>query len=363
MRLYGYYGLISNGLSSASPTFCPVFETGSADAFVGPGSSSMRLLRLGQDGVASLGCLCQINLIIVLWSRFRALQLHLHRFKKTLICSNTMTKKYADLLNARLIFGLAGCLIVLFTASATGCKDKKSTQSAQQTTQEVAPPPAPPAPPAAPEKLTPPVPSPEPKNARVKIATRFGNMVVMLYDETPGHRDNFLMLVEKGFYNDLLFHRCIKGFMAQGGDPDSRGAAPGRNLGMGGPGYTVPAEFNPKFFHKKGALAAARMGDQVNPSKASSGSQFYIVQGQPLNDMQIQQYQTYIGQRKPGFVFSEEQKNVYKSIGGTPMLDMDYTVFGEVIEGLNIIDSINAQPTAMGDRPMKDIIMNIQRIK
>lgn len=253
--------------------------------------------------------------------------------------------------------------MVIFMASASGCKDKKPAQTTTETTQTAPTAPAAPAPPAAPEQLTPPVPSPEPKNAKVKISTRFGDMVVKLYDETPGHRDNFLMLVDKGFYNGLLFHRCIKNFMAQGGDPDSRGAAPGRNLGMGGPGYTIPAEFNPKYFHKKGALSAARMGDQVNPSKASSGSQFYIVQGQPLNDMQLQQYQSYIGQRKPGFTFTDEQKNVYKTVGGTPMLDMDYTVFGEVVSGLNIIDSINAQPTAPGDRPIKDIIMNMQRIQ
>jgi cyclophilin family peptidyl-prolyl cis-trans isomerase len=278
-----------------------------------------------------------------------------------------MIKKHHFQLNSRLLMGLVGCLIVFFTASASGCKDKKAAQASAETQQEVAVapvPPTPPAPPAESAKLEPPVPSATPKNAKVKISTKFGDMIVKLYDETPGHRDNFLMLVDKGFYNGLLFHRCIRGFMAQGGDPDSKGAAPSRHLGVGGPGYTIPAEFNPKLFHKKGALSAARMGDQANPSKASSGSQFYIVQGQPINDMQMQQYQTYISQRLPGYAFSEEQKNTYKTLGGTPQLDMDYTVFGEVVQGLNIIDSINAQPTIKpGDRPITDIIMNMSRIQ
>jgi len=260
---------------------------------------------------------------------------------------------------SRLGLALFGCLVIAFCASSSGCKDKKSTQTTVENVANVETAPPPPPPPAA---LMPPVPSPEPKNALVKITTRFGDMTVKLYDETPGHRDNFLMLIEKGFYNGLLFHRCIPGFMAQGGDPNSKGAAPGLNLGMGGPGYTIPAEFNPKLFHKKGALSAARLGDQANPTRASSGSQFYIVQGQKLNDMQLSQYQSYIGQKMPGFVFSDEQKNTYKTIGGAPSLDMDYTVFGEVIEGLNIVDSINAQPTVR-DRPIKDVIMNMQRIK
>jgi cyclophilin family peptidyl-prolyl cis-trans isomerase len=266
------------------------------------------------------------------------------------------------LLKLRLIWGLAGCILVAFSMSASGCKDKKSTQAGDTNpvVTEVAPPPPPLPPPA---KLAPPTPSPEPKNAKVKISTCFGDMIVKLYDETPGHRDNFLMLADLGFYNGLLFHRCIKGFMVQGGDPDSKGAAAGQHLGMGGPGYTIPAEINPNLYHKKGALAAARMGDQMNPTKASSGSQFYIVQGQALNDMQLGQYQSYIGQKKPGFAFTEAQRTIYKTIGGTPMLDMDYTVFGEVIEGLNIVDSINAQPTAPGDRPIKDVIMNVSRLK
>jgi cyclophilin family peptidyl-prolyl cis-trans isomerase len=272
------------------------------------------------------------------------------------------SQKKAKMSSFRLICGAIGCLVLAFCMGVSGCKDKKAASATTEQPAAVSAAPAP-APVTEPAKLVPPQPSNEAKNAHVKISTRFGDMIVKLYDDTPGHRDNFLMLTEKQFYNGLLFHRCIKGFMVQGGDPDSKGAAPGQNLGIGGPGYTIPAEINAARFHKKGALAAARQGDQVNPTKASSGSQFYIVQGQVLNDMQLSQYQSYIGQKRPGFAFTEDQKAVYKSVGGTPMLDMDYTVFGEVIEGLNIIDSINAQPTAQGDRPLKDVIMNIQRIK
>jgi cyclophilin family peptidyl-prolyl cis-trans isomerase len=211
--------------------------------------------------------------------------------------------------------------------------------------------------------LTRPNPDPNPKNAKVKISTKFGTMVVKLYDETPAHRDNFLMLVERGFYNDLLFHRCIPNFMAQGGDPNSRGAAPTQQLGMGGPGYTVPAEFNPNLIHKKGALSAARQGDQVNPSRSSSGSQFYVVQGSVLTDAQLTQVEAYIGRKTPGFAYTPAQREAYKTIGGTAQLDMDYTVFGEVIEGLNVLDQILAQPTGAGDRPKEDIIMKMEVVK
>lgn len=200
-------------------------------------------------------------------------------------------------------------------------------------------------------------------NTRVKITTSQGVMIVELYDETPLHRDNFIKLVNEGFYNDLLFHRCIKNFMAQGGDPESRGASPSKMLGMGGPGYTVPAEFNANYIHKKGALAAARQGDQVNPKRASSGSQFYIVQGQQLNDNQLTQFESRAAMKMPGFKYTEEQRKIYKTIGGTAMLDMDYTVFGEVVEGLDVLDKILAQPTKQGDRPLEDITMKMEVIK
>ena len=200
-------------------------------------------------------------------------------------------------------------------------------------------------------------------NTRVKITTSQGVMVVELYDETPLHRDNFIKLVEEGFYNDLLFHRCIKNFMAQGGDPESRGASPSKMLGVGGPGYTIPAELNANLIHKKGALAAARQGDQVNPKKASSGSQFYIVQGQQLNDNQLTQFESRAAMKIPGFKYTEEQRKLYKTIGGTAMLDMDYTVFGEIVEGLDVLDKILAQPTKQGDRPLEDITMKMEVIK
>jgi peptidyl-prolyl cis-trans isomerase B (cyclophilin B) len=200
-------------------------------------------------------------------------------------------------------------------------------------------------------------------NTRVKISTNLGDMVIRLYDETPQHRDNFIKLVESGFYNDLLFHRCIKSFMAQGGDPQSKDAAANQPLGMGGPGYTVPAEMNANFIHKKGALAAARQGDFVNPTKASSGSQFYLVQGSVMNDAQLNQVQQYVRQKNPNFTYTEAQREIYKTIGGTAQLDMDYTVFGEIVEGLDVLDKILAQPTGPGDRPTTDIKMKMEIIK
>lgn len=208
-----------------------------------------------------------------------------------------------------------------------------------------------------PQPLQAPTPDPNPKNARVKITTNYGAMTIKLYDETPAHRDNFLMLAEKGFYNNTLFHRCIKNFMIQGGDPESKGAPTGKPLGAGGPGYTVEAEFRNDLIHKKGAIAAARQGDGVNPQRRSSGSQFYIVQGTVMTDGQLAQVQAYINQKTPGFKYTEEQKNIYKQIGGTAQLDMDYTVFGEVIEGLDVIDKIASQPTAPGDRPIQDVVI------
>ena len=244
----------------------------------------------------------------------------------------------------------------------------------------------------------------------VTIKTDLGEMKAILYDQTPQHKENFIKLAKEGFFDSLLFHRVIQGFMIQGGDPDSKGAAKGQQLGMGGPGYTVPAEINDQFYHKKGALSAARQGDAVNPQRASSGSQFYIVQGEVLNDASIAQFSgpnfaaiggalqnlrngypdhelnkiyeeaynqggdqgyqdkvmatldqleevTGIKVQKPEM--SEERKQAYQSIGGTPFLDGDYTVFGEIISGLEIIDSIANVQTAPGDRPVEDVHMYI----
>jgi len=188
---------------------------------------------------------------------------------------------------------------------------------------------------------------------KVIIETEYGNMTAVLYDETPQHRDNFIKLAKEGFYDDLLFHRIIKGFMIQGGDPDSKGAAPGQRLGMGGPGYTIPAEFVDQHIHLKGALAAARTGGPSNPEKASSGSQFYIVEGRPVQAAMLDG--AFAGKN-----YTDEQKQAYQTIGGTPQLDRDYTVFGMVIEGLDVIDKIAAVQTAPGDRPIQDVKMKVR---
>lgn len=192
----------------------------------------------------------------------------------------------------------------------------------------------------------------------ILIETEFGNMLVELYDATPQHRDNFIKLVEQGFYNGLSFHRVINGFMIQGGDPNSREAGIGQPLGSGGPGYTIPAEFSDTLFHLKGALAAARMGDMQNPEKRSSGSQFYIVQGRPTDPAFLKQKEA-----SGGFHYPTSVVEQYQTIGGTPHLDREYTVFGRVIEGLDVIDRIAAQPTASGDRPKTDIRMKMVVIK
>lgn len=189
----------------------------------------------------------------------------------------------------------------------------------------------------------------ENKNTMVIISTSHGDMKVKLYDETPLHRDNFIKLTKEGFYDGLLFHRVIQGFMIQGGDPQSKNAQPGQSLGSGGPGYTVPAEFNSNLIHKKGALSAARMGDQMNPQKASSGSQFYIVQGKPASSAELNNMSM-----RTGVKYTEDQIATYEQIGGTPFLDTQYTVFGEVVEGLDVIDKIAAVRTAPGDRPIED---------
>lgn len=197
-----------------------------------------------------------------------------------------------------------------------------------------------------------------PERCLVEIQTDYGNMVVWLYDATPKHRDNFLRLAEQGYFDGLLFHRVINGFMIQGGDPNSRNAKPNQTLGSGGPGYTVPAEFVDSLFHKKGALAAARTGDSVNPKKESSGSQFYIVQGRPVTEQDLNMIES-----RKGFHYSKAQRDEYLQTGGTPFLDRDYTVFGEVVEGLDVIDKIAGVATNPGDRPQVDIHMKIKVVK
>ena len=238
--------------------------------------------------------------------------------------------------------------------------------------------------------------------SKVKITTSLGNITVRLYDETPLHRDNFLKLAKEGFYNGTLFHRVIRDFMVQGGDPDSVNAPAGKRLGTGGPDYTLEAEIHPALFHKRGALAAARQGDEVNPERRSSGSQFYIVWGQTYNDGQLRQmgkqlemqrlqsiFQTLAADHRAeilqlrrdrnrtglqelqdrlaaeaetkaktlGPVLTEAQMEEYSSVGGTPHLDGQYTVFGEVVEGLDIVDRIQQVETLSGDRPKADVVV------
>jgi peptidyl-prolyl cis-trans isomerase B (cyclophilin B) len=196
-------------------------------------------------------------------------------------------------------------------------------------------------------------PIPDGPETLVEITTEYGTMTAKLYNGTPKHRENFIKLATKGYYDDLLFHRVIAGFMIQGGDPDSRGAAPSAQLGQGGPEYKIPAEIRPEYVHKKGALAAARQGDQINPDRASSGSQFYIVQGTVHTPQSLGPLEAQNG-------YTGAQKETYFSVGGTPQLDGGYTVFGEVIEGLDVIDKIAAVQTASGDRPVKDVKMKVR---
>ncbi len=253
------------------------------------------------------------------------------------------------------------------------------------------------------------------KGSILKMETSMGDMTIMLYDETPKHKENFLKLANEGYYDGMLFHRVIKDFMIQAGDPDSKTATKGQALGSGGPGYTVEAEFNPKLFHKKGALSAARTGDQTNPEKRSSGSQFYVVQGVKYTDEQlnVMDEQSKMNQLMP-FIreyiqnpdnaeiskqiqeknnardregldslimvvselvskehreikatkLSDKQRELYKTVGGTPHLDGAYTVFGEVLEGLEILDKIAAVQTDKGDRPIEDVkIISISLVK
>jgi len=188
------------------------------------------------------------------------------------------------------------------------------------------------------------------KMTQVLLKTSMGDIVIALYDDTPAHKANFLKLVNDKFYDGVLFHRIIKGFMIQGGDPDSKTAKPGQHLGSGDVGYTIPAEFVPTRFHKRGAVAAARMGDNVNPQKASSGCQFYIVDGTVYDHDKLNM----IAQRT-GKTFSPEQIQAYTTDGGAPFLDGDYTVFGEVVKGITVVDKIAAQQKDGADRPLEDI--------
>jgi peptidyl-prolyl cis-trans isomerase B (cyclophilin B) len=195
----------------------------------------------------------------------------------------------------------------------------------------------------------------------VEIKTDLGTMVVKLYDSTPLHRDNFIKLVKQKFYDSLLFHRVIEGFMIQGGDPQSKYADSAAMLGNGeAQGDLIPAEFNTKFYHKKGALAMARTD---NPEKASSNCQFYIVQGEQFTDEKLNQIQCQLNQNNnPGFYFTDAQRKTYNTIGGAPFLDQNYTVFGEVVKGLDVIDKIAAAQKDQNDRPLQNIRMKMRML-
>ena len=196
------------------------------------------------------------------------------------------------------------------------------------------------------------------KTTMVIISTDLGEMKAVLYDETPLHKENFIKLAKEGYFDGCLFHRVIDGFMIQGGDPDSKTAKPGQMLGQGGPGYTIPAEFKQELIHKKGALAAARMADQVNPQKASSGSQFYIAQGKSYTENELNMLSSRMGK-----AFNKQQMEAYTTVGGVPFLDYEYTVFGEVVEGLEVIDKIAAVEKDRRDRPVQDIKMTIKVVE
>ncbi|MBU0487035.1 MAG: peptidylprolyl isomerase [Bacteroidetes bacterium] len=188
---------------------------------------------------------------------------------------------------------------------------------------------------------------------KVLISTTFGDITIVLYDETPKHKENFIKLVKEGYFDSLLFHRVISEFMIQGGDPDSKNAAPGVMLGNGGPSYTVPVEVKAGLIHKKGALAGARKPDNLN----SSGSQFYIVQGRKFTIEELDLYAKQMG--KP---FTPQQIEAYTTIGGAPHLDGGYTVFGDVIAGLDVLDKIAAVQVDKNKRPLKDVVMTMKII-
>jgi peptidylprolyl isomerase len=240
------------------------------------------------------------------------------------------------------------------------------------------------------------------KPTMIKIQTNHGDIRVKLYDETPLHRDNFIKLAKEGYYNGLLFHRVIENFMIQTGDPQSKNAKPNQMLGVGGPKYTIPAEIHyPALFHKRGALAAARQGDEVNPKKASSGSQFYIVQGKTYSDYELKYIENTARENEvkaafqqiasahaekikalqlakdsaglttlrdtiyaeavkkvdanPTYKLTDAVREAYKIVGGTPHLDGSYTVFGEVVEGLDVVEEISKVKIGKADRPVEDV--------
>lgn len=198
----------------------------------------------------------------------------------------------------------------------------------------------------------------KPKEPQVLISTNKGNILIKLYNETPIHRDNFLKLAETGALDSTLFHRVIKDFMIQGGDPDSRGAAPGVMLGEGEVGEPLPAEFlYPQLFHKRGVIAAAREGDQVNPERKSSGSQFYIVWGKVFPNDSILDARYEQTKRMGTAPIADEVRETYHTIGGTPHLDGIYTVFGEVVTGLEVVDAIQNVATDENDRPIEDVVV------
>jgi cyclophilin family peptidyl-prolyl cis-trans isomerase len=220
------------------------------------------------------------------------------------------------------------------------------------------------------EAVTPPASAPAaatPKSElkpSVLISTGMGDITVALYDDTPKHRDNFLKLAKEGYYNGTLFHRVIPTFMIQGGDPDSKNAsAPAGSLGNGGPGYTIPAEIVRTHFHKRGALAAARTSDEINPKRESSGSQFYIVHGTTFDANMLGQME---GQMKasvaPNFAFTPEERSYYSTYGGAPHLDQQYTVFGEVVTGMDVVDKIAQVAQGPNNQPVKPVSMKVSLI-
>ncbi len=188
------------------------------------------------------------------------------------------------------------------------------------------------------------------KRTKILIETTLGDITVELYNETEYHKNNFIKLVKDKYYDGILFHRVIKDFMVQTGDPESKTANSEKTLGSGGPGYTLPAEIVPKYYHKKGALSAARTGDGGNPTRRSSGSQFYLVTGKKYTNVELDKLEARLKTK-----ITKEQRKIYTSIGGTPFLDAQYTVFGEIIEGLDVIDKIQIVKTKKGDRPIKDV--------
>ncbi|MEP7233208.1 MAG: peptidylprolyl isomerase [Ginsengibacter sp.] len=196
------------------------------------------------------------------------------------------------------------------------------------------------------------------KPVEVKLTTDSGTIVLMLYDKTPLHRDNFIKLVKEKFYDGLSFHRVINNFMIQGGDPDSRNAKPGAHLGEGSLNYTIPAEFDTSLFHKRGALAAAREADASNPKKASSSTQFYIVDGQTFTDSELDRVE-----ERTKIHIPKNHRDYYETVGGTPFLDMNYTVFGEVTSGMDVVERIANSPKDENNRPLHDIKMEMTIIK